>query len=176
MISESEFKTQEIVGIAKRMAIAAITAPKGRGRNTIETKIAYGDDLSVIAEKMEEIGKSSEQQFFIRDAGNLRKSDAVLFIATEISPLRLNNCGFCGLNDCDNKSLQQDVPCAFNTIDLGIAIGSAVSIAADSRVDNRIMFSAGKAVEELNIFDEKYKVIIAISLSAESKNIYFDRK
>ena len=176
MISESEFKTQEIIGIAKRMAIAAITAPKGRGRNTIETKIAYGEELNTIAAKMEEIGNSSEQQFFIRDAGNIRNSDAVLFLATEISPLGLKNCGFCGFQNCDEKLLHPDVPCSFNTIDLGIAIGSAVSIAADSRVDNRIMFSAGKTVKELKTFEEKYKVIIAISLSAESKNIYFDRK
>ncbi|HOZ29756.1 MAG TPA: DUF2148 domain-containing protein [Bacteroidales bacterium] len=176
MISETEFKTQEIIGIAKRMAIAVRTAPKGRGRNTIETRIAHGEDLITIAAKMEELGKSNGQNFFIRDAGNVRNSDAVLFIATEISPLGLKDCGFCGLQNCDKKLLQADVPCSFNTIDLGIAIGSAVSIAADARLDNRIMFSAGRAVKELKYFEDKNKIIIAISLSASSKNIYFDRQ
>lgn len=68
------------------------------------------------------------------------------------------------------------MPCAFNTVDLGISLGSAVSLAADSRVDNRIMFSAGTAAKELGMFDKTYKVILAISLSAHCKNIYFDRK
>jgi len=176
MISETEFRTQEILGIAKKMAIAARTAPKGWGRNTIETKIAFGKDLSVIANKMEELGNKNGQKFFIRDAGNIRNSDAVLFIATEINSLGLNDCGFCGFQNCEEKILHPDVPCSFNTIDLGIAIGSAVSIAADSRADNRIMFSAGRAVKELNCFDERFKIIIAISLSANSKNIYFDRQ
>ena len=35
------------------------------------------------------------------------------------------------------------VPCAINSVDLGIAIGSACATAADLRVDTRVMFSAG---------------------------------
>lgn len=176
MISESEFTAQQTIEIAKKMAIAARTAPKGRGRNTVDIKIASGAELETIAIKMEEIGTRSNQQFFLRDAENIRNSHAILLIGTEIKTLGLNECGLCGLTDCRNKEKSADVPCAFNNIDLGIALGSAVSVAADSRVDNRIMFSAGRAAKELKIFDEKYKVIIAISISANSKSIYFDRK
>jgi glycerol-3-phosphate dehydrogenase subunit C len=39
--------------------------------------------------------------------------------------------------------------CAFNSHDLGIAVGSAVSIAADFHADNRVMYSLGKAAVEL---------------------------
>ena len=64
----------------------------------------------------------------------------------------------------------------FNTNDLGIAIGSAVSIAADDRIDCRVMFTVGKAVTELKLMDEKVKIIFGIPLSATSKNPFFDRK
>ncbi len=176
MLSESDFKTNKIVEIAKKMAIAARTAPKGRGRNTIEIKIAHGADLEIIAQKMEEMGNKNGQHFFIRDASNIRNSDAVLFIGTEIKSLGLKDCGLCGMENCENKNTKEDIPCAFNNIDLGIAIGSAVSIAADSRIDNRVMFSVGMAVRELKYFDENVKIIMGISLSAHSKNIYFDRQ
>jgi uncharacterized ferredoxin-like protein len=176
MLAESEFKTTQIIEIAKNMAIAARTAPKGRGRNTVEVKIALGEDLEIIAQKMEEMGNENGQQFFIRDSANIRNSDAILLIGTEIKSLGLRSCGLCGMKNCENKNTNTDIPCAFNNIDLGIALGSAVSIAADSRLDNRIMFSVGMAVRELKYFDENIKIILGISLSASSKSIYFDRQ
>jgi uncharacterized ferredoxin-like protein len=176
MISELEFKTDQIIDIAKKMAIAARTAPKGRGRDTIHVKIASGLELETIAQKMEEMGNKDSQHFFIRDAANIRNSSAILLIGTEIKSLGLRACGLCGMLNCENKNTNLEIPCAFNNIDLGIALGSAVSIAADSRVDNRIMFSVGMAARELKYFDENVKIIMGISLSASSKSIYFDRQ
>jgi uncharacterized ferredoxin-like protein len=175
MLSEPDFKTQQIIEIAKNMAIAVRTAPKGKGRNTIECKIAYGAELENIAKKMEEIGDRSEQQFFKRDAENIRNSDAVLLVGTEIKSLGLKNCGLCGMDNCDKKNGHPNYPCSFNNIDLGIALGSAVSMAADFRIDNRIMFSVGMAVKELKMMSNNIEIIMGISLSASSKNIYFDR-
>ena len=65
--------------------------------------------------------------------------------------------------------------CAFDDIDLGIAIGSAVSIAANDRVDNRVMLSAGVAAQNLKILGDKTLKILAIPLSATGKSPYFDR-
>lgn len=176
MQHEADFIDDILIETSKKIALAIRTAPKGRGRNTLEIKIATKDDIEVLAKKMEEIGSTSNQQFFVRDAGNLRRSPAVILVATEIEPLGLKNCGLCGKSTCDIKRQFAEVPCAFNTIDLGISLGSAVSLAADNRIDNRIMFSAGIAAKEVGFFDSKYKVILAISLSAHSKNIYFDRQ
>jgi uncharacterized ferredoxin-like protein len=67
------------------------------------------------------------------------------------------------------------VPCVFNTGDLGIAIGSAVSIAADHRVDNRVMYSVGQAVLEMGLFPPEVKIAYGIPLSATSKSPFFDR-
>jgi len=59
--------------------------------------------------------------------------------------------------------------------DLGIAVGSAVSVAADHRIDNRVMYSAGKGALRLGIFPEDIKIIWGIPLSAGAKSIYYDR-
>lgn len=176
MIYEDEYREETVIEIAKRMALAAKTAPKGRGRNTIETIIVTGSDIEKIAKQMDKIAIEKSQGFFARDASNLRNSEAVLFIGTSIDPLGLEYCGYCGLPNCETKDLQKDIPCTFNTVDLGIAIGSAVSIAADNRIDNRVIFSAGLAIKELNVFDKNIKIIFGIPLSARRKNIYFDRK
>jgi len=60
-------------------------------------------------------------------------------------------------------------------IDLGIALGSAVSIAADDRVDNRIMYSIGKAAAEMDYNDDSV-VWHGVPISISGKNIFFDRK
>jgi uncharacterized ferredoxin-like protein len=59
--------------------------------------------------------------------------------------------------------------------DLGIAIGSAVSVAADHRVDNRVMYSIGKAAKELKLLGEEASIIFGIPLSASGKSPFFDR-
>jgi uncharacterized ferredoxin-like protein len=59
-------------------------------------------------------------------------------------------------------------------MDLGIALGSAVSVAADLRIDNRMMFTVGKAASALELLGE-HKMIIAIPLAVEGKSPFFDR-
>lgn len=83
------------------------------------------------------------------------------------------NCGHCGFPTCVAKP--EGVPCAINSIDLGIAIGSACATAADNRVDSRVMFSAGLAAQRLNWLID-CKSVMAIPISASSKSPFFDRK
>jgi uncharacterized ferredoxin-like protein len=54
-------------------------------------------------------------------------------------------------------------------------MGSAVSLAADRRVDNRIMYTVGQAVLALGLFPPEVKMIFGIPLSATSKSPFFDR-
>jgi len=176
MISQQDFEKETILHIAKKMALAARTAPKGRGRDTVEIMIADKSDINKIANHMEKIYNDQDIHFFGRDAANIRNCEAVLFIGTSIESLNLTYCGWCGFDNCASKNKHSDNPCTFNNIDLGIAVGSAVSIAADNRIDNRVLYSAGKAVRELNMMSENTKIILGIGLSATSKNIFFDRK
>ena len=60
--------------------------------------------------------------------------------------------------------------CSFNVGDLGIALGSAVSRAADMRVDNRIMYSVGKAVLELDLLGAEVHIAYGIPLSVSGKS------
>ena len=54
-------------------------------------------------------------------------------------------------------------------------IWTAVSVAADNRVDNRVMYSAGIGAIKLGILPEVTRVCYGIPLNATSKSIYFDR-
>jgi uncharacterized ferredoxin-like protein len=58
---------------------------------------------------------------------------------------------------------------------VGIAVGSACATAADLRVDSRVMFSVGYAAQKLNWLNG-CKTVIAILISASTKNPFFDRK
>jgi uncharacterized ferredoxin-like protein len=60
-----------------------------------------------------------------------------------------------------------------SVLNLGIAVGSAAKTASLHNVDNRVMFSAGYAAQALKLIDAD--IVLAIPLSATSKNIYFDR-
>ncbi|MBN2430641.1 MAG: ferredoxin [Acidobacteria bacterium] len=160
---------------ARAMAVAARTAPKGRGSDNLVIRIVTDDDVTPIVATMREIGRSSGQAFFERDAANVERAGIVVLLGARIEPLGLKVCGMCGFADCDEKRLHPTVPCVFNTGDLGIALGSAVAVAADRRVDNRIMYTVGQAVKKLGWLGDEVSVIYGIPLSATSKSPFFDR-
>jgi uncharacterized ferredoxin-like protein len=172
---ENEIRNKTVDEIANQILIAARTAPKGRGRDTLLLAKLSGNDLLILADKMDEIAIRSGLKFFARDANNVRNSQVVIILATVIEPLQMPECGYCGHETCAGKLEFPDVPCAFNTIDLGIAAGVAASIAADHRVDNRIMYSAAQAVKELGLLNEPCGPALCIPLSISSKSPYFDR-
>ena len=176
MIKENEFNKEALTEIAKKMAIAARTAPKSRGIDNIEIAIADDEDINKIIAKMDEISIKENQDFFARDAKNLKDSAALLLLGVKINPVNLPYCGICGMKNCETKNKKPGIPCAFNTIDLGIAIGSAASVAMDNRVDNRVMYTVGIAARDLELMSNEIAIVCGIPLSAKGKNIYFDRK
>lgn len=176
LLHEKKIKSAALKQIAEKMLIAARTAPKGRGQDHLSLAIAEEEEIRRISEKMKEIGERTGAQYFIRDALNILEAPVIVLLGSEIATLGLVNCGNCGFADCSEKEKHPEIPCAFNTGDLGIAIGSAVSIAMDHRADNRIMFTIGQAVLELGLFEPEVRIIYGIPLSATSKNPFFDRK
>lgn len=175
-IEWNDFYKDKLVEAAREMAIAARTAPKGRGRDQLHILILTNNEKDTVAEKMKKIGETSDIAFFRRDAESLRSAPVLLLIGTETNPLEVRNCGYCGLKDCRENRELGTVPCAFSSGDLGIALGSAAALAADMRIDNRIMFSAGKAAIELGMFSPAVRIAHGIPLSATGKNPFFDRK
>ena len=171
IIKEQDFRDDTIAEIAKRIAVAARTAPKARGTDNLEIAVLTDDDIARLADRMQSIAEATGQSFFARDAANIRQCGAVVLIGSRLAPLGLN-CGYCGFATCGEKG--SDVPCFFNANDMGIAIGSAVSQAADCRIDNRVMFSAGRTAKEMNLLPD-CPLILAIPLAAKGKSPFFDR-
>ncbi len=160
---------------ARLMCVAARTAPKAKGIDNIVTKIISEKEKAQLIDRMKKIGLKENKPSFVRDAENLRVAPYVVLIGTKIKPANLTYCNFCGYEGCEEATLHNAI-CAFNTLDLGIAVGSAVSIAADNRVDNRVMYSVGINAIELGILPKEVKVAIGIPLSCLGKNPFFDRK
>ena len=175
MKSEQDIKKEVLFDVAKKMIIAARTAPKGRGVDNMVFMIAERNEIEKIGAKLIQMGEKENLQNFIRDAKNVSAADFIVLLGTKYVSIGLRKCGLCGYKNCEEKTKNPQFPCAFNLNDLGIAIGSAVSIAADNRVDNRIMYTIGLAVQELGFFDSEVKVIFGIPLSATSKSPFFDR-
>ena len=171
-----QFATDILIDAAKDMAVAARTAPKGRGRDQLHILILTDGEKDAVADTMHKIGEGENIDYFVRDAGNLKHAPVLLLIGTECSPLAVDHCGFCGYTDCAQNREMEVNPCAFSIGDLGIAIGSAVALAARKHIDNRIMFTAGRAAVDMGLFPNPVTVAYGIPLSATGKNPFFDRK
>jgi len=177
MFFEQDVREQAVMEVARKMASAARTAPKARGVDNLEILITGREGIQKISEKLKQIAeRGNVMPFFLRDANNILSAQVMLILGTRIKSLGIEPCSMCGFKNCEEKNQYPDHPCAFNTGDLGIAIGSAVSVAMDNRVDNRVMYSVGKAVLEMGLLGEGVKIAYGIPLSVGSKNPFFDRK
>lgn len=174
-----DYEMKEVIleDVIRRMALAARTAPKARGKETLYTAGVSKEGRLQLAKHMRKMAEEGRgAPFFLRDADNLEHADGLLLLGSSIDPMRLENCGLCGFANCDEKVLHPNHPCVFNTGDLGIAIGSAVSVAMDCRIDNRVMFSIGMAARELRLLGEEVRIVYGIPLSMSGSNLFFDRK
>lgn len=156
------------------MLTAARTAPKGKGYDIVEIELVTGNDIKLLSNKMLVYSIKTGLKFITRDAENILAAGAVILIGTKKKIQNLN-CGYCGFATCEEKNKFPEVPCSLNTVDVGIALGSAVSIASDHRVDTRIMFSAGRVAVEMG-WMKGCSNVYAIPISCSSKNPFFDRK
>lgn len=186
LIDGREAEKEAVMAAAKLMAAAARTAPKTRGVDSVKTLIVAGDDLEPLAQAMETKVKEKAHSlpFFGRDAGNVRKSAAVLLIGVTGEPKKPEdplNCGACGNRTCaefiaNQKQEGEDYQgplCVFQSIDLGIAVGAAAKVASELNIDNRIMYTVGAAARKIGMMNAD--VVLALPLSVSGKNPYFDR-
>jgi uncharacterized ferredoxin-like protein len=176
----SKFADECADQVAKLMAVSAITAPKTKGENFVEVCILQGSELIQLAESMDAYGKRTSKKNFDRDAGNVRRSNAVVLIGLKDASFSGLDCGACGFDTCAEmtsaqKSRSEFVGpiCALRILDMGIALGSAVKTASLMNVDNRIMYRIGAVAREMGLVD--WDFIMGIPLSITGKSIYFDR-
>lgn len=184
----ARFQSEEVERNAIRvaagmMAVSARTAPKAAGIDRIRTLILDEDDLQLLASAMEEKFKCKAVplQGFPNNAEQVRQSSAVILIGVTGEPKRMHppvNCGACGNKTCEEfvKSGRREGEdfrgplCIWQSIDLGVALGSAVKMASELNVDNRIMYTIGAAARKLKLMDAD--LIIGISLVSIGKNPY----
>lgn len=173
--NERDSRAAGVEAVARDMMTAARTAPKARGTDLLEILTLTGDGLRELAAEMRSIAEAENRPGFARDAANVEQSQAVVVVATRRRNIGLD-CGMCGFATCAAKERTvPEAPCGFNLSDMGTAIGSAVSVAADRRVDNRIMYSIGIAALRMGIVGDCHAAL-GVALSCSGKSPYFDRK
>jgi uncharacterized ferredoxin-like protein len=173
IINERDTRRERLLQAVNAMMTAARTAPKGKGYDIIEIAVITDETILDLSNAMLEYSQKTGLKFITRDAENILKSEVILLIGTRQQNQNLN-CGYCGFNTCAEKNNQPDIPCALNTVDVGIAIGSACAVATDLKVDTRVMFSVGRVAKEMGLLPE-CSSIFGIPLSCSSKNPFFDR-
>lgn len=172
--NEPDFRVDTVLSIAQKMSVAARTAPKAKGFDFLEIAVLSGDDIQKISSKMLEIGERENNQTFIRDSKNVLSAQAIVIIGTKKKTVGLRYCGLCGFKNCAENEKNNGI-CVFNPGDLGIAIGSAVSVASANHIDNRVMYTIGMAAIEMKLIGEDVKIAYGIPLSVSGKNPFFDR-
>lgn len=174
--NSKELELRAALDAAARVCAAARTAPKARGIDHIHTMTLTDADKDAVADEMERIGEEMDAAFFLRDAGNVRAAQALVLIGIEETQRGLNEvCGYCHHENCAACRAANGV-CVYDPIDVGIALGSAAATAADCRMDSRILFSAGRAAQQMGLMGENVRLVYGLPLSVSGKSPFFDRK
>jgi uncharacterized ferredoxin-like protein len=182
IIDNVKSETDGLLDVARLIMISARTAPKSGGKDDIETLLVYGEEKDKIADEMNRIAVERDSKGFSRDSKNVRDSVAVVLIGVEGTKSFGLDCGGCGFKTCAEFTRAEKLRgldfigpnCIFLSLDMGIALGSAVKTAMNHNADNRIMFRIGTAAMRLGL-TKKSSVVMGIPISAKGKSIYFDR-
>ena len=166
---------QAVLNTAFDICAAVRTAPKACGKDHLVTAVLTGGEIDALIYEMRRMAAELDAKFFARDAVNLLSCYAVVLVGVEEKTRGLNEqCTLCHYQNCSDCA-EHGGCCVFDSMDLGIALGSAVSLCADHRIDNRIMFTIGKAAASLGLLGQ-VKLIMGIPLSVSGKSPFFDRK
>ncbi len=172
---------QAVVHVGRMMALAARTAPKGVGQDHLEIRLATGEDVDRMGRAMIKKGEAEDKPHFVRDGKSVLRCHAVLLVGLLDHPAIGLECGACGHGDCASfEAARDEVPpgdfapaCVFRSLDLGIAVGSAVKTAQIHNVDNRIMYRAAVIAIQLGLIGPG--LCLGIPLAAVGKSPFFDR-
>lgn len=175
MIEKSNKIEREALDYVTALMLAvARTAPKARGMDNLITMVISAKELKTLINKMLQLGKITGRQAFFINAESLKECKVAILFGSKLKPIGLD-CGMCGFKSCQ-ECMDKKARCMYNSMDLGIAIGSAVSLAGRLHIDNRIMYTMGLAALNLGIMGKEVKIATGVPLSISGKNIFFDRK
>jgi len=172
--------------VVNLMAASARTAPKAGGKDFLEIIVITDvNKLGKIANTMKKYApKSTNEAFWLRDASNIEKSDALLLIGLTKPVTAGYDCGGCGYSTCaefeKNRHMQKKEMgytgphCIMRMMDIGVALSSAAKTASLLNIDNRVQQRVGAAARALGYITSE--VVMGIPVSIKGKSIYFDRK
>jgi uncharacterized ferredoxin-like protein len=177
-------ESDAVKSVAGLMALAARTAPKAVGIDSIAIEVVTDWELTHLGDEMIRMGEKSGVEFFGINGRQVKESDACVLIGVAGRQALGADCSGCGYDTCAKmteavkknrkKGTAYTGPnCILKISDLGIAVGSAVKTAGIHNVDNRIMFSAGVVALKLGRL-KGCSVAYGIPLKASGKNIFFD--
>ena len=146
ILNERDARHEHILQVARQMMTAARTAPKGKGIDIIEVALITDEDIKLLSDKMIAMVEEHGMKFFLRDADNILSAECVVLIGTREQAQGLN-CGHCGFATCAGRT--EDVPCALNSIDVGIAIGSACASRYACRYPCHVLCRIGSTTPQL---------------------------
>ena len=89
-------ETEAVKTVAGLMALAARTAPKAVGLDSITIEIVTGKDQEKIAEKMLHLAAETGMDFFRINGEQVKVSDATFLIGVSGEKSLGLNCGGCG--------------------------------------------------------------------------------
>jgi uncharacterized ferredoxin-like protein len=174
MKDSTELEKTAALHVAALMVAAARTAPKTRGIDNIEAAVVDDEPTrKKLIARMHDIATKENRPGLARDAGNIEQAPTVVVIGVKSNNAGLN-CGFCGKPTCSALEESGGI-CAFNSIDLGIAAASAAELAGRLHMDNRVMYSIGRACLDLRLLPNARQAL-GIPLSVTGKNPFFDRR
>jgi len=146
--------------------------------------VSRDEDLQRIAQAMREHApKSSNEAYWLRDAGNIAQCHALVLVGLAGSPTAGYDCGACGHPTCKEfaqKRTVADTPmgyegphCVMRMMDIGCALASAAKTASLLNLDNRVQQRVGAAARALGYIGAS--VAMGIPVGFHGKSIYFDR-
>jgi len=167
---QDETARRQVQALMNRM----LTAPKAKGLDDVRILYVDGPEKAALTAFLRRHGEEKGKPGLVRDAANVDKAVAVVVLGAR--PLFMNlDCEMCGAPSCD-EARGRSLNCIYPIADLGIAIGSGVSLAAEQGLDNRVMYSIGLAALRTGLFgDAGVRCALGIPFSVSSKNVFFDR-
>lgn len=143
--------------------------PQGKGIDIIETALIEGEHIKDPFGCYDCYGRRTwHEVFFVTPTTFCKPNALCLLVHTRkrkvwIAVIAVNAT-------CESRD--NGVPCALNSIDVGIAIGSALCYRGRYARWHPVMFSAGLAAQRLDWL-KGCKMVMAIPVSASSKNPVF---
>jgi uncharacterized ferredoxin-like protein len=167
-----ETAKRQVQALMNRM----LTAPKAKGLDDLRILFVDGADKDALTAWLRRHGEEKGKPGLVRDAANVDKAVAVVLVGSRPLYMELD-CGMCGAETCD-LARAEDKNCIYPLVDLGIALGSGVSMAAEQGLDNRVMYSIGLAALRTGLFAAApgVRCAVGVPFSVTPKNVFFDRK